>query len=150
MYVWFIIWRSLTWNLSLTTFLVVVLIVRLSVPFSGKQSAACQTKLNILRTGTFLSVQWPGYGLDDPGFESRQKQEIFSFPKRSDRLWDPPSPLLLGTRDLSSGVKQPGREDKHSLPSSAKVKNEWSYTSSACAFMAVQGQLYLYLLISIH
>jgi hypothetical protein len=34
----------------------------------------------------------------------------------------------------------PGREANYSLPSSAEVKNEWSYTStSAYAFMAVQG-----------
>jgi hypothetical protein len=28
------------------------------------------------------------------------------------------------------GVKQPGREVHHSLPSSAEVKNDWSYTST--------------------
>jgi hypothetical protein len=29
---------------------------------------------------------------------------------------------------LSLGVKRPGREANHSLPSSAEVKNAWSYT----------------------
>jgi hypothetical protein len=31
---------------------------------------------------------------------------------------------------LSLGVKQPGRGADHSNPSSAEVKNEWSYTST--------------------
>jgi hypothetical protein len=31
---------------------------------------------------------------------------------------------------LSLWVKQPGREADHSLPSSAEVKNVWSYTST--------------------
>ena len=34
------------------------------------------------------------YGLDGPGFESRQGYEIFSSLKRPDRLWGPPSLLL--------------------------------------------------------
>ena len=76
--------------------------------------------------------------MNDPEFESRQKQENLSFPELSDGFWDPLSPLLMGTRDLYSGVKRPGRETRHSLPSSAKVKNEWRYTFSTCAFMPVQ------------
>jgi hypothetical protein len=28
------------------------------------------------------------------------------------------------------GIKQPGREVDHSAPSSAEVKNAWSYTST--------------------
>jgi hypothetical protein len=31
---------------------------------------------------------------------------------------------------LFLGVKRPGRETDHSLPSGAEVKNEWSYTST--------------------
>jgi hypothetical protein len=38
--------------------------------------------------------------------------------------------LFMGTRALSLGVKQPGREADHSPPSSAEIKNEWSYTST--------------------
>jgi len=144
----FILWRFLTRNLSRNNFLIVVVFLWLSVPFSGKQSVACQMKLSNLRTGTAQSVLWPGYVLNNAGFESRQKQENCSFPKWSDGFWDPPSSLLMGTRYLSWGVKRPGREAKHSLPSIAKVKNEWSSTASACAFMAAQGQLYLDPLIS--
>jgi hypothetical protein len=32
---------------------------------------------------------------------------------------------------LSLGVMRPGREDDHSPPSSAEVKNAWSYTSTS-------------------
>jgi hypothetical protein len=57
----------------------------------------------------------------------------------------------MGTRGSFPGVKQPGCEADHSLPSSAEVKNSWSYTSTPqCAFMAwctakAQGQLDLLL-----
>jgi hypothetical protein len=40
----------------------------------------------------------------------------------------PPIQWVLGA--LSSGVQRPGREADHSLPSSAEVKNAWSYTST--------------------
>jgi hypothetical protein len=31
---------------------------------------------------------------------------------------------------FSLGIKRPGREADHSLPSSSQVKNAWSYTST--------------------
>jgi hypothetical protein len=37
---------------------------------------------------------------------------------------------------LSFGIKRPGREANYSPPSSAEVKNAWSYISSQYAFMA--------------
>jgi len=36
------------------------------------------------------SIQWLEYGLDDPGFKSRQGNRIFLMSKRRDRLWSPP------------------------------------------------------------
>jgi hypothetical protein len=36
---------------------------------------------------------------------------------------------IIGYWVLTLGVKWPGHEADYSLPSSAKVKNEWSYTS---------------------
>jgi hypothetical protein len=39
-----------------------------------------------------------------------------------------PAPYPMGTRVLSLRVKRPGREADHSPPSSAEVKNAWSYT----------------------
>jgi hypothetical protein len=52
------------------------------------------------------------------------------------------------------GVKRPGREADHSPPSSAEVKNAWSYTYTplihlngvVLSYRKAQGQLYLYLL----
>jgi hypothetical protein len=40
---------------------------------------------------------------------------FFSSPPRPDRLWGPP-------RGISPGVKRPGREVEHSLPSSTEVR----------------------------
>jgi len=40
----------------------------------------------------------------------------------------PPIQWVPGT--LCPGIKQPGHEVDHSFPSTAEVKNEWSYTST--------------------
>jgi hypothetical protein len=40
----------------------------------------------------------------------------------------PPTKWVLG--DLSHWIKRPRREGDHSSPSSAELKNEWSYTST--------------------
>jgi hypothetical protein len=53
------------------------------------------------------------------------------------------------------GVKRPGREADHSPPSSAEVKNTWSYTSTppirlhGVVLSSTQGQLYFYIIIII-
>ena len=52
--------------------------------------------------------------------------KIFPSLKRGDGLWGS-VPSVPGI--ISSGLKRPGREDDHLPPSSAEVKNEWSYTS---------------------
>jgi len=61
-------------------------------------------------------------------FDSRQRQEIFSFPQRPDHLLDNPVPIQRLRGTLSFGVKQPGRESDHLPQTSAEVKNRWSYT----------------------
>jgi hypothetical protein len=48
-------------------------------------------------------------------------------PSRPDRLWGPPVSYQWGTGGCFLGVK---READHSPPSSAEVKNLWSYTST--------------------
>jgi hypothetical protein len=61
----------------------------------------------------------------------------------------PPIEWVLGA--FSLGVKRPGREAAHSPPSSAEVKNAWSYISTppirlhGVVLSYAQGQLYLYL-----
>jgi len=52
------------------------------------------------------------------------------FVKRPYRPWDPPSLLFNGHQGSFPEIKRPGREVNHSLPPSAKVKNEWICTST--------------------
>jgi hypothetical protein len=59
-------------------------------------------------------------------FDSRQGR-IFLFATTS---LGPTQPLTQWVPVLSSGVQRLGREAKHSPPSSAEVKNAWSYTST--------------------
>ena len=55
---------------------------------------------------------------------------------------------IMGTGVSLRTDKRPGREADRMTPSSAHVKNEWSRTSSLCAFVAWTGVnlplLYLY------
>jgi hypothetical protein len=48
-----------------------------------------------------------------------------------------PSSYPMGTRVSFSGVKRPEREIDHSPPSSAEVKNAWSYTSTPICLLGV-------------
>jgi hypothetical protein len=91
-----------------------------------------------------------GYGLDDQGFESRQGLGIFLFTTVSRLALGPtqtPNQWLPGA--LSLGVKLPGREADHSPPSTAEIKNSWSYTTTPqhtfmlWSSVKTQGHLYL-------
>jgi hypothetical protein len=70
-----------------------------------------------------------GCGLDGQGIGVRVPvgARILSFPLRSDRFWDPPSPLPV---QWIPGIKRPGREADSSHPISAEVTNAWIYTST--------------------
>jgi hypothetical protein len=72
------------------------------------------------------------------GFNSRQGQGLFLFVTASRpalRLTQPPIQWVPGT--LTPEVKQLWREADHLPPSSAEVKNAWSYTSTLpYSFMA--------------
>jgi hypothetical protein len=71
------------------------------------------------------------YRLNDRGFESQQGLGIFLFTTASKPALvptQPPIQWVLGA--ISLEVKRPGREANHSPPSTAKVKNEWGYTST--------------------
>jgi hypothetical protein len=72
------------------------------------------------------------YGLDYRGFESRQELEIFLFTTAASRpaLGPTQPPIQWVAGILSLGLKRPHRETHHSPPSSAEVKNAWSYTST--------------------
>jgi hypothetical protein len=72
-----------------------------------------------------------GYGLNEWVFESRQGLRIFLFTIASRPVLGPIQPPIQWVPGaLSLGVKQQGCEADHSPPSSAKVKNAWSYTSA--------------------
>jgi hypothetical protein len=62
------------------------------------------------------------------GFESRQRRDFLSIPKPPHRLWGYTSLLFCAYRGSFPGTKRPGREVRHSPPSSAQVHNEWSCT----------------------
>jgi hypothetical protein len=71
------------------------------------------------------------YGLDDRGFESRQELGIFLLTTVSRPALGPTQlPIQWVQGALPLGVKRPEREADHLPPSSAEVKNEWSYTST--------------------
>jgi hypothetical protein len=69
-----------------------------------------------------------GDGLDDGGSTPGRVSEFFS----SRPVLEPTQPISQWVRGSLSlgggGVKRPGREDAHSPPPSAEVKNAWSYT----------------------
>jgi hypothetical protein len=74
------------------------------------------------------------YGLDDRGSRVRFSGVglgIFLFTTASRTALGPTQPPIQWVLEaLSLGVKRPGRETDHSPPSTAEVKNAWSYTST--------------------
>jgi hypothetical protein len=76
--------------------------------------------MGIMRgTGSSVSIA-TGYGLDDPGIESRWGLIFFVHHQAS---------CTLGTGSFS-GVKRPGRGADHPAPLSTEVENELSYNST--------------------
>ena len=64
------------------------------------------------------------------GSNPGKEKGFFLNPERPDRLWGTPTFLLNGSRGSFPGLKRTGRDVDNSSPSSAEVKNEWSYTST--------------------
>jgi hypothetical protein len=99
----------------------------------------------IWQCGTVL-----GYGLDDIRDSSPCRGWEFYSSQCTDLLWGPPSLYSMGIRSSFLGVKRLGCKADHLPPSSAEVKDVWSYTSTPpiCLHgvaVKAQGQLYLYL-----
>jgi hypothetical protein len=99
--------------------------------------------LNMKHT-SYLS-HLPGHRLNNLGFNSQQGQEIFLLSNTS-RLAQGAHPHLLfnGYWVSSSRIKLAWHEADHLPPSSAKVKNEWIYTSTppCMTLWCTQAQLY--------
>jgi hypothetical protein len=64
------------------------------------------------------------------GFDSWWGLGIFLFTIASRMALRPTQPIKCIPGSLSLVVKWPGHEADHSSPSSAEVKNAWSYTST--------------------
>jgi hypothetical protein len=54
------------------------------------------------------------HGMDSPGFQSRQEQDVVCTPKREDGPCNPPVPLCSGYLSSFQGVKPRGRDTEHS------------------------------------
>jgi len=92
-------------------------------------------KLRDVPTASQESVQRTKYSEYATGWKTRssnadRSKRLFFSPKSPDRLCGPPILLFGGHRSSFLRVKWPGPEVDHSSPSSAEVKNGWSYTSS--------------------
>jgi hypothetical protein len=64
------------------------------------------------------------------GSNSSRKIEIFIFSELPRPAMGPPSFLLNEYRAYFSAVKRAGCVEYHSPPSTAQIKNEWSYSST--------------------
>jgi len=70
---------------------------------------------------------WTPWGLNPTSGKG-----LFSCPQQAEWIWGPSNPLFSGYLGSFPRVKQLGHAVDHKSPSSAKVKNEWNYTTSAC------------------
>jgi len=71
------------------------------------------------------------YGLEGRGSNFSRKKGFRLLQNRPDRIWSIYRFILNGYRRSFQWVKRPGHDVNHSTPSSAKVKNEWSYNSAS-------------------
>jgi hypothetical protein len=79
-----------------------------------------------------------GWTIGVPGFDSQQGLGIFLFTTASIMALGPTQPPIQWVPGaLSLGLKWLGNEADHSPPSSAKVKNVWSYISTPQYFFMV-------------
>lgn len=115
--------------------------------------------LDLFPSAVFLFGSWDSIGGVVVRLWATQLRNLVSIPGKSKRFFSSPltsisvvlptQPFmwLVLTEAYFAGTSWPGREDKHSHPSGAEVKNEWSYASTfSYAFMACTGtSIYLYL-----
>ena len=111
-----------------------------------------QNKVILKPQNSIFKIQkiksWCYFEMDNPGFDSRRRQENFLFFKNT-QLGSGAQPASLNgyQEAISQDVKRPGREAKHSLPRMAEVKNLHSYTAiptyTCMPSWRVEGQLQL-------
>jgi hypothetical protein len=73
------------------------------------------------------------------GLNPNRDNKFFYSPKCPEQLWGPPSPLFNGYRGSFLGIKQLGCAGDHLPPTSAEVKNEWSYNSAPICLHNMDG-----------
>ena len=96
----------------------------------------------IIVTGVAIRLLDYDYGVGNRNGGSNPigGKRFISPPRWPDRLWSPSDLLLNEYLGLCPGLKQLLRVPHELPPSSAKVENEWGYTSiSSYAFMACRG-----------
>jgi len=71
-----------------------------------------------------------GYRLRSPGFESSNTKTLSLLQNWPDWHWCPPSIIFKWVPEFFAGVQQQRHEVDHSSPSTAEVKNKWSYTAT--------------------
>ena len=76
-------------------------------------------------------------GMNDLGFESRQRQKMFLFSKTS----SPRPPTQPPTHSVL-GVNRPGREINHSSQPKDEVRSNWSYTSTPICLYGVYRYIF--------
>jgi hypothetical protein len=86
-----------------------------------------------MRSRDSVAIIATRYEMDDPGFKSEQRQEIFSSPKCPHLPWAQLSFLFKGYTGSYLEVKR--LEGDHSPPSIANVKHEWNCTSAPPIFL---------------
>jgi hypothetical protein len=64
------------------------------------------------------------------GIRARQRQEVFLFSNEFRTALGPMQPPIQSVPEFFPEEERPGRDVDQSPPSSAEVKNEWSYTAS--------------------
>jgi hypothetical protein len=74
------------------------------------------------------------------GYHVRQGKYMFLFRRKSRMVMAPTYPPIRLVPVIFAGLNQPGLEVSHPSPSSAKFKNEWSYTYILHTFLHVVGR----------
>jgi hypothetical protein len=77
-----------------------------------------------------MFIVYVGWTIGVLGFDSRRGLGIFLFTASRTALGPTQPPIQWVPGAPSLGVKRQRREADHSPPSSAQVRNEWSYTST--------------------